>query len=152
MIIIRLFVTFVILLLSVISAQTIAITGEGRFVILFEDGTWKYDEGRATIATESPEISKPTVSDFSIVSSSYKWDNGRFRIIGEIKNIGNIPAGVQVEAIARDASGRIVDSVKFWPNSTNNILPGQSVGIGYTVTRDKKAKRIEIQKIRVTKW
>mgnify|MGYP006865036888 CR=1 FL=1 len=137
---------------TIILAQIVAITSEGKFVILHENGTWEYDKKTAPIDLEKTKSNEPSIGDFSIIHSSYKWENGRFRIIGEIKNIGEHPAGIQVEAVARDKHGKIVDSVKFWPNSTNNIAPGQSTGVGYTVTRDKRAVRIGLKKVSVTQW
>lgn len=97
--------------------------------------------------------SKPlSITDFKILNIHSKWEGGRFRIIGEIKNIGSHAAGVEVEAIARDASRKIVDSSKFWPNSTNNIYPGRTVGVGHTITQDHRAKTIELKVIDVHVW
>lgn len=81
--------------------------------------------------------------DFEIISYSGKWEGGRLRIVGEVKNTGTVAAGVEILAVARDVNGQIVDSEAFWPNSVNNIAPGASYPIGYTVTTDSRAKSIE---------
>ena len=92
------------------------------------------------------------ISDFEIVNYRGQWDDGRFRIIGELKNNGKIAAGAQIEVIARDDSGMLIDSQSFWPNSINNIEPGSSCGIGSTITNDKRAITLEAKVIRVEIW
>ena len=91
-------------------------------------------------------------SDFQIISFNLRWEDGRLRVIGEIKNNGKIPAGPEVEVIARDANGVLIESQKFWPNSTNNIPPGGTSGISYTITRDARAKSGDIKVISVHIW
>jgi hypothetical protein len=93
-----------------------------------------------------------STSDFDILSFSPQWEDERLRAIGELKNNGKIAAGAQVEVIARDANGQLVASVIFWPNSINNILPGGTCGIAYTITEDRKAKKAEIKVISVKTW
>lgn len=149
----------IIFLFGKILSQNVGVTVDGKFVLLRSDSTWEYitqeqaaeyfklfDLEKATSPNE------PSVSDFEIISATSTWEGGRFRIIGEIRNNGDIAAGVQIEAIARDKDGRLVDSVKFWPNSIENILPGRTTGLGYTVTRNPRAKTIEVQIISVTVW
>lgn len=91
-------------------------------------------------------------SDFKIISYRGVWEGGRLRIKGEIKNNGKIPAGPKIEVIARDINGKFIDSEQFWPNSITNIPPGGSCGIGYTITRNTKAKTIEVKVIDVSVW
>ncbi len=68
----------------------------------------------------------PKTSDFRIVSYNGAWMDGKFYVIGEVKNNGGIPAGVQIEAVARDLSGTFIIAQKFWPNDTSNIPLGGS--------------------------
>jgi hypothetical protein len=98
------------------------------------------------------ETKGPSVNDFEIISAYSQWDGGRFRVLGEIKNNGKIAAGVQVEAIARDKNGRLVDSKDFWPNGIYNIPPGGTSGIGHTITNNTRAEKITIKVISVTVW
>lgn len=91
-------------------------------------------------------------TQFKILSVNGKWKYDRLYVIGEVKNIGTIAAGVQVEAIARNKSGDLVASNKFWPNSINNIYPGRSRGIEYPLTSDKSATRVELQIISTKVW
>jgi hypothetical protein len=51
------------------------------------------------------------------------------KVIGEIRNDGPTPAGVEVEAILRGVDGRLLDTSTFWPASTNNIPLGRSTGV-----------------------
>ena len=96
---------------------------------------------------------KPQYSDFKIVSYKGVWREYRgLVIIGEIKNEGSIAAGVQIEVIARDKDGVLVDSQTFWPNSIRNILPGGTCGIDFTITEDKRTKTIEAKIIEVRIW
>lgn len=89
---------------------------------------------------------------FEIVSFRGEWQGGTLYIIGEIRNNGNIPGGPKVEVIARDSQGMLIGSDQFWPNSTNNILPGSSCGIKYPVTEDTRAKTLGIKVIGVSNW
>ncbi|HEY7061714.1 MAG TPA: hypothetical protein VII06_09555 [Chloroflexota bacterium] len=56
-------------------------------------------------------------------------------LIGEIRNDGDTAAGVELQAIGRDADGAIVDSTTFWPASTRNIDAGESSPIKYFLTK-----------------
>ena len=91
-------------------------------------------------------------ADFKIVSHRGEWQNDRLRIIGEIRNKGAVSAGVEIEVIARDDKGGVIESKTFWPNSTTNIAPGGTCGIGYTITKDTRAKTIEVKVIDVNVW
>lgn len=101
-----------------------------------------------------PRQTSPAISptDFRIVSYRGEWQGERFFVIGEVKNNGNIAAGVQLEAIARDKSGMLIDSVSFWPNSVSNIPPGGTTGVKYTVTHDTRATKMELKVIAVRVW
>jgi hypothetical protein len=94
----------------------------------------------------------PKASDFKIVSFNGKWIDDKFYVIGEVKNNGGIPAGVQIEAIARDLSGTFIIAQKFWPNTTNNMPPGGSCEIKHPVTEDRNAQRVEVRIVAVRVW
>lgn len=96
--------------------------------------------------------SKIPPSNFEIVSYRGEWQGNTLYIIGEIRNVGNIPGGPKVEVIARDSHGLLIASEQFWPNSTDNILSGNSCGIKYPITQDTRAKTLEIKVISVSDW
>ena len=91
-------------------------------------------------------------SDFILTDVKAKWIGGRFRVIGDVKNIGTIPAGVQLQAKALDSYGETVDVKKYWPHSTDNLDPNDSVDIGFTITKDKSAVDVEVKVISVRIW
>lgn len=96
---------------------------------------------------------KVPVSNFKILSFRAVWGEfGTLRVIGEVKNTGSIAAGVELEAIARDSNGNLVDVAKFWPNSVNNIPPGGSTGFKFPLTEDKSAKKVEVKVINAQVW
>ena len=94
----------------------------------------------------------PKPSDFKIASSDGKWMNDKFYVIGEVKNNGGIPAGVRIEAVARDSSGTFIIAQRFWPNSTNNIPPGGSCQIKQAITDNRNAQRVEVRILAVRVW
>jgi hypothetical protein len=64
--------------------------------------------------------------------------------MGEIKNVGGVAAGVEVQVIARDKNGRLVGSSRFFPCGSANIAPGASCGIDNRITDDKSAVKLEM--------
>jgi len=97
------------------------------------------------------KASKPNFKIIDCYGVRRSSDNA-FRVIGEVQNIGDVSAGVQIEAIARDRNGRLVGSVKFWPNSVSNIPPNSSTGIGHTITKDHSATEMECRIVSTTVW
>ena len=95
---------------------------------------------------------KIPLSNFKIISFRGEWQGEWLYVIGEIKNIGQIPGGPKIEVIARDSKQLLIASKQFWPNSTVNILPGNSCGIKHHMTQDRRAKSIEIKVINIRKW
>jgi hypothetical protein len=69
----------------------------------------------------------PTEKDFEIVSYRVVDEPPGTRIIGEIRNNGRFAAGVELQAVATDARGALIDEVRFWPAGTNNIEAGQTL-------------------------
>ena len=103
--------------------------------------------------SEPPEAANAiSIDDFEILSFRGEWQDGRLRVIGEIRNNGNIAAGVRVEAIARSVNGTLIESTKFWPNSISNIPPGSTTGVSYTITEDRRASKVELKIIQATVW
>jgi hypothetical protein len=99
-----------------------------------------------------PGSAQPSVPEFEIISFHGEWQHSFLWVIGEIKNTGRLAAGPQLEVIARDKKGILVDSARFWPNSNRNIPPGESRGIKYLVTQNKQTRRMEIKIIDTKVW
>jgi hypothetical protein len=89
---------------------------------------------------------------FRIVSYDMRWEGDTLWVVGEVLNVGAAAAGVELQMIARDATGRLVDVATFWPASTRNIRPGTSYGFRYPVTRERSAVRIEVQVVGSEVW
>ncbi len=104
------------------------------------------------IPDSSSQENASSVGGFTIVNHFARWEGDYLYVIGEIKNTGNVAAGVEVQVIARDANGVLVDSVSFWPGSTNNIQPGASIGVEYHVSNDPSAKTIELTILGTKVW
>lgn len=104
-------------------------------------------------------VSSPTVqSDVKILYFTTERREGdgatslAARINGELKNAGTGALGVQLQAVARDGAGRIVDSKEFWPASTSNIPAGASWPIAYTVSDKPDIAKVELRVINVKVW
>ncbi|MGD8344540.1 MAG: hypothetical protein PVI38_05150 [Desulfobacterales bacterium] len=97
--------------------------------------------------------SKVSVSNFKILSFGTVWgEAGTLKLIGEVKNIGSIAAGVQLEAVARDANGKLVLTAIFWPNSTNNIPPEETAVFKIPLSEGERIKNVQIEIIRAQVW
>ncbi len=72
-------------------------------------------------------------------------------ILGEVRNDNGVAAGVQLQVIARDASGRVVDTREYWPAGSDNIAPGATHAIDVIAT-DQAAETFEIRIIDARTW
>ena len=85
---------------------------------------------------------------YKINRSSY----GTLRVVGEIKNNSGTAQGVELQAIARDRSGKIVDSTTFYPASTRNIPAHSTWPINSSVTDKKDCATVTLKIIGTEKW
>ena len=122
-------------------------------IIYFSDFSSPAYQLPATDVQKS-EVKKSEVkkSDFILSDVKAKWIGGRFRVLGDVTNIGTIPGGVQLQAKALDSYGETVDVKKYWPHSTDNLDPNDSIDIGFTITKDKSAVDVEVKVISVRIW
>jgi hypothetical protein len=102
-------------------------------------------------STVQPTRRGPTEGDFEIVTYRVEDDPPATRIIGEIRNKGSVPAGVELEAVARDASGTIIDDVRFWASGATNIPPGAIQPFAATGPR-VGTRGVELRPISVRVW
>ena len=72
-------------------------------------------------------------------------------ILGEVRNDNPVAAGIRLQIIARDASGRVVDSREYWPAGRGNIAPGATPAIGVVAT-DQPAVTFEVRIIDAHVW
>jgi len=132
--------------------RTILLMVLGVTLMLSLVGCTKPPAASEDAATGNSGNGKPSVASFKIVSYQGKWEYGRFRIVGELKNTGTVAAGAEIEVIARDSDGVLVDSKQFWPNSINNIPPGGTCGIDFSITEDPAAVTLEAKVVEATVW
>ena len=85
---------------------------------------------------------------YKINRSSY----GTLCVVGEIKNNSGTAQGVEIQAIARDRSGKIVDSTTFYPASTRNIPVHSTEPINNSVTDRKDCATVTLKIIGTEKW
>lgn len=123
----------------------------GRRVGSMFRGATPLTSARSTAASATPAS---LADGFSIVEWHMDGPNsiGSIYVRGEVRNGNSVAAGVQLQAIARDASGRIVDSADFWPGSTQNIGAGTTAPIGHPVTRKPEATKFELRIISARVW
>lgn len=87
--------------------------------------------GTAPVTAQSPR--KNLAACFSIEGlRASVYDSCRrsscltVKLTGELKNGCDVAAGAEVQIVAKDAAGNIVDVISHsWPASTQNIAPGQ---------------------------
>jgi hypothetical protein len=81
------------------------------------------------------------VLDFRALRDEY----GMVSVLGEIRNIGTVSKGVELQATLRNAENRPAAVGHFYPASYNNIAPGESWPFGYSFGRCPDAVRAELR-------
>lgn len=107
------------------------------------------DEIKSPVTQEPPALA---TEGFVLLSCDFRWEDGVLWVLGEVRNVSSAPAGVQLQAIARDRSGRLVDVATFWPASTTNVQVGATYGFRYPVTREQSAVQVDFQIVDSTEW
>lgn len=76
-----------------------------------------------------------------------------FKGVATITNGCSEPIGVQLKATALDASGTPVATKDFWPESTRNLAPGDTViDLDHSVDFDPSINRVQLAVIDVRRW
>ncbi|MFH1010402.1 MAG: hypothetical protein V1784_04105 [bacterium] len=96
--------------------------------------------------------SQISLSDIQILEWHLDREYGHTRVVGELRNNSAVAMGAQLQAIARDKEGRIIDSAEWWPASVSNIPAGSSWPIGYTISDKANIKTVTVSVIRVQIW
>ncbi len=81
------------------------------------------------------------VLDFRAIRDEY----GRVSVVGEIRNVGSGPRGVELQATLRNAEGRIVAVGFFYPASYRSIVPGEIWPFTYSFGNRQEAVRAELR-------
>jgi hypothetical protein len=72
-------------------------------------------------------------------------DFGSVSVVGEVRNIGSAPRGVELQAALRDTSGRVVAVGHFCPASYKNIAPGETWPFAYSFGRQEGIVNAEMR-------
>jgi len=62
--------------------------------------------------------------NFEIVSYRVVDEASGTRLMGMVRNNGATAAGVELQGVARDGSGALVEELRFWPAEGRSIQPG----------------------------
>ena len=69
----------------------------------------------------------------------------RVSVIGEVKNVSPALQGVELQAILRDAAGRLVAVGHFYPASNTSIKPNETWPFAYSLGRQSDAVKAELR-------
>lgn len=72
-------------------------------------------------------------------------DYGSISVVGEVKNIGLAPRGVELQASLRDAGGRLIAVGHFCPASYKNIAPGETWPFSYSFGKQQGVHHAEMR-------
>lgn len=81
------------------------------------------------------------ILDFRAIRDEF----GMVSVVGEIKNVGTITRGVELQATLRDAADRAAAVGHFYPASYNNIVPGETWPFSCSFGRRQDAVRAELR-------
>ncbi len=70
---------------------------------------------------------------------------GGVSVIGEVRNVGSVARGVELQATLRDADGRVVAVGHFCPASYKNIAPGETWPFSYSFGKQEGIVKAEMR-------
>lgn len=118
------------------------------------------EDEQPTSGARTREI-KPTCRDFEILSCTwylheykYKSRPGWSRYIciqGEVENVGHVAAIGEIEFIARDRNGTLIESATRFLNSYERLPPGSSCGFEYNIYEATTVSRFKTAEVRIVK-
>ena len=111
----------------------------------------RFDNSPGALPADTSDVAQAT-EGFLVMSFDARWEGNTLWVVGEVRNVSNRPAGVELQVIARDPAGRLVDVATFWPASINNIRPGSSYGFRHPVTNQRSATRVEVDIVGSEIW
>lgn len=94
------------------------------------------------------------ISAINVRGFNVKIERPRVKFTGEIVNGCAKPMGVQIQVVARDEAGRVIDVMEAWPASIRNIPAGGSYpfSIRGLMNYDDRMKRFAIRVIEIRQW
>lgn len=70
---------------------------------------------------------------------------GAVSVVGEVKNVGSVARGVELQASLRDANGRVIAVGHFCPASYKNIAPGETWPFSYSFGKQEGIAKAEMR-------
>jgi hypothetical protein len=97
----------------------------------------------AAAPAASPQLEREgfAVLDFRARRDEYD----RVYVVGEVRNAGLAPRGVELQATLRDAEGRPLAVDHFCPASYRNILPDETWPFGHSFGMHRDAVKAELR-------
>lgn len=111
----------------------------------------RFGHSPGALPADTSDVAQAT-EGFLVMSFDARWEGNTLWVVGEVRNVSNRAAGVELQVIARDPAGRLVDVATFWPASINNIRPGSSYGFRHPVTNQRSATRVEVDIVGSEIW
>lgn len=92
-------------------------------------------------AIPEPEI--VFTSDFKLIDIQGFWKYKHYHIKGKLINNSKYAGGAEITATAKNKNGEVIKSKDFWPASTYNIYPGDTIPFDHHITKDSSASIME---------
>lgn len=106
----------------------------------------------SAVADASKSIASNLAQNEKRIIKHFKFldDHGFAYVVGEIENILDYSCMIELEAVARDAGGEVVDVNRFYPAGRKMLRPGQKSAFKSYVTRNSSAKKVELSVFEIT--
>ena len=103
------------------------------------------------IASDATEACRP--SDIQIIQAGdISRVAGYVHTVGELRNNCPVAIGVRIQVTFRNADGRVVLVANFWPNSSNNIRPGDSIAFQWSEPDPGGITSVTAKVLSVNQW
>lgn len=93
-----------------------------------------------------------TVSDFEIIQADWRFSNetkDMIVVVGEIKSNCSAPDGVEVQAVFRDGTGKVVETRQFYPRGSRNMNPDETYAFKDIFLTDRATQTIATGSVKV---
>lgn len=91
-------------------------------------------------------------TDIAILQFTVRPTDMGAKVLGEIENRCAAATGVQLQAVFRDAAGKVAHVDAFWPASTQNIPAGGRFAFEHSESLDGPHTAAELHVIATRRW
>lgn len=112
----------------------------------------KSDSKFSVVSKTNKSIASTLAQNEKRIIKHFKFldDHGFAYVVGEIENTLDYPCMIELEAVARNSSGEVVDVDRFYPAGRKILRPGQKSAFKSYVTRNSSAKKVELSVFKIT--